>query len=57
LIELAWVTFPMARKLDLPSITHLILDELERRIEGGFSQDLPIPFFYERRGRRVRELL
>jgi 8-oxo-dGTP pyrophosphatase MutT (NUDIX family) len=57
LIELAWVTFPKARQLDLPAITHIVLDELERRIEDGFSQDLPIPFFYERRGRRVRDLL
>ncbi len=27
------------------------------RLAAGFSQDLPIPFYYERRGRFVRELL
>jgi 8-oxo-dGTP pyrophosphatase MutT (NUDIX family) len=57
LIELVWVTLAEAPNLDLPTITHVILDELQDRLAAGFSPDLPIPFYYERRGRFVRELL
>ena len=57
LIELVWVTLAEAPTLDLPTITQVILEELQDRLERGFSQDLPIPFYYERRGRFVRELL
>lgn len=57
LIELVWVTLAQAPDLDLPTITKVLLEELEDRLAGGFSQDLPIPFYYERRGRFVRELL
>jgi 8-oxo-dGTP pyrophosphatase MutT (NUDIX family) len=57
LIELVWVTLAKAPELELPTITQVILEELQVRLIGGFSQDLPIPFYYERRGRFVRELL
>lgn len=57
LVELAWVTFAQARALDLPRITGVVLDELEVQIAGGFAPYLPIPFFYERNGRNVREVL
>lgn len=57
LIELVWVTLAEAPNLDLPTITQVILEELQDRLAAGFSQDLPIPFYYERRGRFVRELL
>jgi 8-oxo-dGTP pyrophosphatase MutT (NUDIX family) len=57
LVELVWVDLARARDLDLPTITQAILDELRDRLAHGFSQDLPIPFYYERRGRFVRELL
>ena len=57
LVELAWVTLAKAPELDCPTITQVILQELQDRLSAGFSQELPIPFYYERRGRFVRELL
>jgi len=57
LVELAWVTFDQARKLDLPPITAVILNELKARIEAGFGPHLPVPFFYQNRGHFVREEL
>lgn len=57
LVELAWVTVAEARKLDLPPITGVLLGELEARIAAGFSPMLPVPFFYQKRGHFVRELL
>lgn len=57
LVELIWVTIAQAKALDLPPITTVILGELEARIEAGFGHMLPVPFFYQQRGRFVRELL
>ncbi|MGO4386013.1 NUDIX hydrolase [Microvirga sp. 2YAF29] len=57
LVELTWVTLADARKLDLPAITGIILGELEARIAGGFSHQIPVPFFHQRRGQFVKELL
>lgn len=55
--ELAWVSLPDARQLDLPRITHVMLEELEHRLLNGFAHELPVPFYYFRHGRFVRELL
>ncbi len=55
--ELAWVRLDAARKLDLPTITGIILDELEAQIAADFAPHRPIPFHYERYGRREREIL
>ncbi|MDJ1157199.1 NUDIX hydrolase [Chelatococcus sp. SYSU_G07232] len=57
LVELKWVSLPEARGLDLPAITHVILEELEARIAKGFLPELPVPFYYEKNGRFVREEL
>ena len=57
LVELVWVDLARAAELQCPTITQVILDELRDRLAGGFAQDLPIPFYYEQRGRFVRELL
>jgi 8-oxo-dGTP pyrophosphatase MutT (NUDIX family) len=57
LVELVWVTLMEARQLDLPPITHAILEELEDRTAEGFGHELPVPFYYERRGRFLRETL
>jgi 8-oxo-dGTP pyrophosphatase MutT (NUDIX family) len=56
-VELAWVTLTAARKLALPTITLSILEELEDRLANGFMPELPVPFYYEHRGRFVREVL
>ncbi len=57
LVELVWVEFTAARRLDLPAITLVMIGELETRIAQGFTHDLPVPFFYERHGRFRREEL
>ena len=57
LVELVWVSIAQARKLDLPRITDVVLTDLEAQIAGGFAPHLPIPFYYQRRGRGQRVLL
>ena len=57
LVELTWVTIEQAKKLELPVITLTVLEDLEERIAKGFAPELPVPFYYERFGRFVRELL
>ena len=57
LVELTWVTVEKARALDPPPITAVLLTELEARIAAGFGHQLPVPFFYQKRGRFVREEL
>jgi 8-oxo-dGTP pyrophosphatase MutT (NUDIX family) len=57
LIELAWVTLAEGKKLELPTITLTILDELEHRIADGYAQELPIPFYRMRHKRFLRTLL
>lgn len=43
--ELAWVSIAESRKLDLARITQVMIDEIERRFEGGFLPLLPVPFY------------
>ena len=50
LVELRSVTFPEARKLNLPSITQAVLDDVEERIARGFGRHLPVPHYIERNG-------
>ena len=57
LVEVTWVDLAAARRLDLPPITHVMLNELEHRIANGFGHDLPVPFYFEVRGRFSREEL
>lgn len=57
LVETTWVDLDEAQKLDLPSITKVILEELERRLDEGFRHELPVPFYYERRRKFQRELI
>lgn len=57
LVELTWVSIADAKQLELPAITTVVLDELQDRLSQGFAHELPVPFYYERRLRFVRELL
>jgi 8-oxo-dGTP pyrophosphatase MutT (NUDIX family) len=57
LVEMVHVGFDEARKLDLPAITHAVIDEVERRMAAGFGPHLPVPFFHEVRGKFIRDLL
>lgn len=57
LTDLVWVDFDEARELDLPTITKVIIQEVEARIANGFAPYLPVPFYWEKRGSFVREEL
>lgn len=57
LTELAWVTLPAARTLDLPRITTVVLGELEKRLEYGIDRIQPVPFFRFQHGVFTREEL
>ncbi|MGU3538827.1 NUDIX hydrolase [Methylobacterium sp. A54F] len=56
-VELAWIDLAAARKLDLPHITGVILDELEAQIAVDFAPHREIPHHDERHGRRRRSIL
>jgi 8-oxo-dGTP pyrophosphatase MutT (NUDIX family) len=55
LTELAWVTLDDAVRLDLPVITQVIIEELRQRLARGLAAEQPVPFYYERNRRFVRE--
>ena len=57
LVDLVWVDFDEAKALDLPSITKVIIQEVEARIAAGFAPYLPVPFYWEKSGSFVREEL
>lgn len=57
LTEIAWVDLSAARKLDLPRITRLVLDDLEQAAATEFAEHHPIPFYFERYGKALREFL
>ena len=57
LVELTWIAIGEAERLDLPPITHVVLEELERRIAAGFHPAIEVPFFHMTNGRFVRETL
>jgi 8-oxo-dGTP pyrophosphatase MutT (NUDIX family) len=54
-VELVWIPLSEARRLDLATVTSVILDELEQRVKAGFGHHLPVPFYRELRGRFRRE--
>ena len=57
LVELVWVPIAEARTLDLPTITTVVLQELEARVAAGFGHDLPVPFYRMPHKAFTRELL
>jgi 8-oxo-dGTP pyrophosphatase MutT (NUDIX family) len=56
LVELVWVPIDEAKRLDMPAITTVALDELEQRVAAGLTHDLPVPF-YRMRNRRFSRIL
>ena len=44
-------------QLDLPTITNVVLQELEARVAAGFGHDLPVPFYRMPHKAFTRELL
>jgi hypothetical protein len=57
LVELVWIPIDEARQLDLPTITSVVLQELEARVEAGFGHDLPVPFYRMLNKKFRRDLL
>lgn len=55
LVDMAWLTAPEARAARIADITGLVLDEVVARLEAGLEVDLPVPYYFERSGRRRRE--
>jgi 8-oxo-dGTP pyrophosphatase MutT (NUDIX family) len=55
LLTPAWLTLAEARSLDLPSVTRVVLDEVEARFSDGLDGTRPVPFFRVRHGRSVRD--
>jgi 8-oxo-dGTP pyrophosphatase MutT (NUDIX family) len=56
-VELVWIPLSEAKRLDLPTVTGVMLDELDARVKAGFGHRLPVPFYRELRGRFRREEL
>jgi 8-oxo-dGTP pyrophosphatase MutT (NUDIX family) len=57
LTELAWHPIVEASRLEMAAITTAVLEELAARIAGGFSHDLPVPYYRMMSRRRSRVLL
>ena len=57
LTELVWVPIIDAQKLELPTITSVVLNELEARLAAGMRHFLPVPFYYEKNRKWIREEL
>jgi hypothetical protein len=57
LVELVWMPISEARSLDMPTITGVVLQELEARVLAGFGHDLPVPFYRMPRNVFFRDLI
>ncbi len=57
LVELTWVPIAEATKLDMPTITGVVLEELLARVKAGMAHDLPVPFYFMQDQKFCRELL
>jgi hypothetical protein len=52
-----WTPIEEAKRLDMPAITTVALDELDRRVAAGLSHSLPVPFYRMLHRRFSRVLL
>jgi 8-oxo-dGTP pyrophosphatase MutT (NUDIX family) len=57
LVELVWTPIAEASKLDMPTITSVVLEELGARVTAGMAHDLPVPFYFMQDEKFFRELL
>jgi 8-oxo-dGTP pyrophosphatase MutT (NUDIX family) len=57
LVELAWLPITEARRLDIPGITAVVLEELQDRLATGMSVEHPVPLYRMLHKRFVREIL
>jgi 8-oxo-dGTP pyrophosphatase MutT (NUDIX family) len=56
-VELVWLPITEARRLDMPGITAVVLEELQDHVAAGMSQDHPVPLYRMLHKRFVREVL
>jgi 8-oxo-dGTP pyrophosphatase MutT (NUDIX family) len=56
-VEIVWLPITEARRLDIPAITAVTLEELQERIATGMSHNHPVPFYRMLHKRFVREVL
>jgi len=57
LVELVWLPIAETARLDLATITGVVLRALDLRIQAGLNHDEPVPYYYMARGRFRRDLL
>jgi 8-oxo-dGTP pyrophosphatase MutT (NUDIX family) len=57
LVELVWIPIAEATRLDMATITSVILEELAARVAAGMAHALPVPFYYMQDQKFFRELL
>jgi 8-oxo-dGTP pyrophosphatase MutT (NUDIX family) len=57
LVELVWLSLAEALEQDIPAITAMILLDLQIQIAADFADHVPVPFFYKRGRRWIREEL
>jgi 8-oxo-dGTP pyrophosphatase MutT (NUDIX family) len=57
LVETVWMPISDARKLDIPGITAIVLEELQDRIANGMSHDHAVPLYRMLHKKFLRELL
>jgi 8-oxo-dGTP pyrophosphatase MutT (NUDIX family) len=57
LVELTWVPIEEATRLDMPTITGVVLEELATRVAAGMGHSLPVPFYFMIEQQFFRELL
>src|SRR5262249_33406815 len=57
LTELVWMPLSDAKRLDMPAVTGVMLEELDGRVANGLGHDLPVPVYRMIRGSFLRELL
>jgi 8-oxo-dGTP pyrophosphatase MutT (NUDIX family) len=57
LVELVWLAIDEVEKLEMTTITKVVLQELEARSAAGLRPDLPVPFYRMLHRRFVREML
>jgi len=57
LVELVWVPIEEATRLDMPTITGVVLEELAARVAAGMAHNLPVPFYFMVDKVFLRELL
>lgn len=57
LVELVWLPVEEAKRLDIPTVTRIVLEELQARTEDRNGDQRPIPFYYVKQGQFTQEML